>query len=106
QLSGMKIKRKPGAAGRLARMSIGLGDEQLDVDDLGRMDDGPRHSVPDDRKTGDEIDHAIRQIISNALVSAEVVDIFATAGLKKPDISILSDEFLTEVRVMLQGNLA
>jgi type I restriction enzyme, R subunit len=63
-------------------------------------------SVADDRKTGDEIDHAIRQIISKALVSAEVIDIFATAGLKKPDISILSDEFLAEVRGMPQRNLA
>src|SRR3984893_1809539 len=63
-------------------------------------------SVPDDRKTRDEMDHAIRQIISKALVSAEVVDIFATAGLKKPDISILSDEFLAEVRGMPQRNLA
>jgi len=63
-------------------------------------------SAPDDRKTGDEIDHAIRQIISKALVSAEVIDIFATAGLKKPDISILSDEFLAEVRGMPQRNLA
>jgi type I restriction enzyme R subunit len=63
-------------------------------------------SAPDDRKTGDEMDHAIRQIISKALVSAEVVDIFATAGLKKPDISILSDEFLAEIRGMPQRNLA
>jgi type I restriction enzyme R subunit len=63
-------------------------------------------SAPDDRRTGDEIDHAIRQIISKALVSAEVVDIFATAGLKKPDISILSDEFLAEIRGMPQRNLA
>jgi type I restriction enzyme R subunit len=52
------------------------------------------------------MDHAIRQIISKALVSAEVVDIFATAGQKKPDISILSDEFLAEVRGMPQRNLA
>jgi type I restriction enzyme, R subunit len=63
-------------------------------------------SAPDDRRTGDEIDHAIRQIISKALASAEVVDIFATAGLKKPDISILSDEFLAEIRGMPQRNLA
>jgi type I restriction enzyme, R subunit len=44
-----------------------------------------------------ELDAAIRQIISRALVSDQVVDIFAAAGLKKPDISILSDEFLAEV---------
>ena len=47
-----------------------------------------------------------RQIISKAMVSDEVVDIFAAAGLKKPDISILSDEFLAEVRGMPQRNLA
>ncbi len=63
-------------------------------------------SVPGDRKTDEELDHAIRQIISNAMVSDEVVDIFAAAGLKKPDISILSDEFLAEVRGMPQRNLA
>jgi type I restriction enzyme R subunit len=40
------------------------------------------------------------------MVSDEVVDIFAAAGLKKPDISILSDEFLAEVRDMPQRNLA
>ena len=39
-------------------------------------------------------------------MSDEVVDIFAAAGLKKPDISILSDEFLAEVRAMPQRNLA
>ena len=44
--------------------------------------------------------------MSNALVSDEVVDIFAAAGLKKPDISILSDEFLADVRKMPQRNLA
>ena len=59
-----------------------------------------------DRKTDEELDVAIRQIISKAVVSDEVVDIFAAAGLKKPDISILSDEFLTEVRGMPQRNLA
>ena len=57
-------------------------------------------------QTADELDHAIRQIISRAVASDEVVDIFAAAGLKKPDISILSDEFLAEVRNMPQKNLA
>jgi type I restriction enzyme R subunit len=50
-----------------------------------------------ERKSDEELDHAIRQIISKAMVSEEVVDIFAAAGLKKPDISILSDEFLAEM---------
>ena len=58
------------------------------------------------RKSADDIDHAIRQIISRAVSSDEVVDIFAAAGLKKPDISILSDEFLAEVRDLPHKNLA
>ena len=53
-----------------------------------------------------ELDAAIRQIISRAVVTDQVVDIFAAAGLKKPDISILSDEFLAEVSHLPQKNLA
>ena len=53
-----------------------------------------------------EMDHAVRQIISRAVASEGVIDIFAAAGLEKPDISILSDEFLAEVREMPQRNLA
>jgi len=53
-----------------------------------------------------ELEAAIRQIISRAVVSDQVVDIFAAAGLKKPDISILSDEFLAEVSHLPQKNLA
>lgn len=59
-----------------------------------------------DSKTDEELEHAIRQIISRAVTSDGVIDIFAAAGLKKPDISILSDEFLAEVRGMPQRNLA
>jgi type I restriction enzyme R subunit len=51
-------------------------------------------------------EHAIRQIVSGALVSEGVIDIFSAAGIKKPDISILSDEFLAEVRGLPQRNLA
>jgi type I restriction enzyme R subunit len=54
----------------------------------------------------EELDHAIRQIISRAIAPEGVVDLFAAAGLKKPDISILSDEFLAEVQGMPQKNLA
>lgn len=61
---------------------------------------------PGERKTDEELDHAIRQIISKAVVSDQVVDIFAAAGIKKPDLSILSDEFLADVRGMPQRNLA
>ena len=54
----------------------------------------------------EELDHAVRQIVSRAVVSEGVLDIFAAAGLEKPDISILSDDFLAEVRGMPQRNLA
>ncbi|MDE0283656.1 MAG: type I restriction endonuclease subunit R [Gammaproteobacteria bacterium] len=54
----------------------------------------------------EDLDHAVRQIISRAVASEGVIDIFAAAGLEKPDISILSDEFLVEVRGMPQRNLA
>jgi type I restriction enzyme R subunit len=63
-------------------------------------------NVLGESRTNEQLDHAIRQIISKAMISDEVVDIFAAAGLKKPDISILSDEFLAEVRGMPQRNLA
>ncbi|MCK4730152.1 MAG: type I restriction endonuclease subunit R [Candidatus Aenigmarchaeota archaeon] len=52
------------------------------------------------------MDSAIKQILSEVLVSDRVIDIFEAAGLKKPDISILSDEFLEEVRELPQKNLA
>ena len=54
----------------------------------------------------EELDHAVRQIISRAVASEGVIDIFAAAGLEKPDISILSDEFMDEVRGMKHRNLA
>jgi len=63
-------------------------------------------TVSESERTPDEMESAIRQLISRAVYSTEVVDIFAAAGLEKPDISILSDEFLTEVRQLPQRNLA
>lgn len=59
-----------------------------------------------ERKPPADIDHAIRQIVSKAIASDEVIDIFAAAGLKNPDISILSDQFLADVRGMEHKNLA
>ena len=53
----------------------------------------------------EELDHAVRQIISRAVASEGVTDIFAAAGLEKPDISILSDEFLAEVQGLRYRNL-
>lgn len=57
-------------------------------------------------KSDEEIETAIKQILSDAVVADEVVDIFDAAGIKKPDISILSDEFLAEVKGMQHKNLA
>ena len=57
-------------------------------------------------RPAEELDLAVRQIISRAVASEGVVDIFAAAGLEKPDISVLSDEFLAEVRGMPHRNLA
>jgi type I restriction enzyme R subunit len=63
-------------------------------------------SDPDEKRSQEDMEHAIRQIVSRAVASDQVIDIFEAAGLKKPDISILSDEFLAEVRGMPQKNLA
>lgn len=63
-------------------------------------------SVAEGSHTSGEMELAIRQLISKAVSSNEVIDIFSAAGLKKPDISILSDEFLAEVRDMPHRNLA
>jgi type I restriction enzyme R subunit len=62
--------------------------------------------APADARPEEDLDHAVRQIISRAVAPEGVVDIFAAAGLEKPDISILSDEFLAEVRGMPQRTLA
>ena len=53
-----------------------------------------------------EIDTAIKQILSKAIVSDRIIDVFAAAGLKKPNISILDEDFLAEVKDMPQKNLA
>jgi type I restriction enzyme R subunit len=57
-------------------------------------------------KSDDEIESAIRQVIDKALVSDGVIDVFDAAGIKKPDISILSDDFLMEIKDMDHKNLA
>ncbi|HEY5112929.1 MAG TPA: type I restriction endonuclease subunit R, partial [Coriobacteriia bacterium] len=62
--------------------------------------------APGDARPEEDLDHAVRQIISRAVAPEGVMDIFAAAGLPKPDISILSDDFLAEVRGMPQKNLA
>jgi type I restriction enzyme R subunit len=62
--------------------------------------------VSDTAKTEEELNVAVRQIVSRAVISDGVVDIFKAAGLARPDLSILSDQFLAEVRDMPQKNLA
>ncbi|MDK2831663.1 MAG: type restriction enzyme subunit [Methanolobus sp.] len=57
-------------------------------------------------KTDEEIETAIRQVIDKALVTEQVIDVFDAAGIKKPDISILSEDFLLEVQNMEHKNLA
>ena len=57
-------------------------------------------------KTDEDLDHAVRQIVSRAVAPEGVLDVFAAAGLDKPDVSILSEEFLADVRGMRQRNLA
>ncbi|NLB55082.1 MAG: DUF3387 domain-containing protein, partial [Lentisphaerae bacterium] len=57
-------------------------------------------------KSDTEIETAIRQIVDKAVVVDGVIDIFDAAGIKKPDISILSDDFLNEIRGMTRRNLA
>jgi type I restriction enzyme R subunit len=57
-------------------------------------------------KTTEEIETAIRQVVDQAITSNQIIDIFGAAGIQKPDISILSDEFLEEVKAMPRRNLA
>ncbi len=58
------------------------------------------------RRSREDVETSIRQIVSRAIVSDEVVDIFSAAGLEKPEISILSDAFLEDVRQLPYRNLA
>lgn len=58
------------------------------------------------KQTDEERELAIRQIIGNAVVSGEVVDVFEAVGLDKPNIGLLDDEFLAEVRNLPEKNLA
>jgi type I restriction enzyme, R subunit len=64
-----------------------------------------KHTVTDEYARN-EVDSAVKQLVSQAVVSDDVIDIFGAAGLKRPDVSILSDEFLEDVQHMPQKNLA
>ncbi|MCO8261440.1 type I restriction endonuclease subunit R [Pseudomonas asiatica] len=65
-----------------------------------------KREVSQQKKTDEERELAIRQIIGNAVVSGEVVDIFDAVGLDKPNIGLLDDAFLAEVRNLPEKNLA
>ena len=62
--------------------------------------------APGEARTGEDLDSAIRQIVSGVVASEGVLDVFAAAGLDRPDISVLSDDFLAEMRQLPQRNLA
>ncbi len=57
-------------------------------------------------RTDEELETTIRQVIDQALVSEKVIDVYDAAGIKKPDISVLSDEFLLELKGMAHKNVA
>lgn len=58
------------------------------------------------KRTNREIETALRQIVNDAVLSEEVIDVYDAAGIKKPDISILDDKFLAEIKGLPQRNLA
>jgi type I restriction enzyme R subunit len=58
------------------------------------------------RTPQEDLDHAVKQIVAGAIAPEGVIDVFEAAGLQKPDISLLSEEFLAEVRDLPQRNLA
>ncbi len=62
---------------------------------------------PNSRKTPEQIDAAVRQLVSKAITTdGQVIDVFTAAGLPKPDIGILSEQFLAEVRGLKHKNVA
>ncbi|GHO82989.1 type I restriction endonuclease subunit R [Dictyobacter formicarum] len=65
-----------------------------------------KHGTASSKIEDEQREHALRQIVSKAIAADGVVDIFAAAGLKNPDIGLLSDDFLKDVRLLPQKNLA
>jgi type I restriction enzyme, R subunit len=85
-------------------------DETIDIRDEVAFFQAVRSAITKISPSGglpqEDLDSAVKQLVSEAVVSDEVIDIFSVAGLKKPDISILSDEFLEDVRHLPQKNVA
>jgi type I restriction enzyme, R subunit len=65
-----------------------------------------KFEVTSNGRSADEIESVIKQVVDQALVSDKVIDVFDAAGIKRPDISILSEEFLMEIREMKHQNVA
>lgn len=65
-----------------------------------------KHSTATSKIADEQRELALRQLVSRAVASTEVLDIFSAAGLKKPNLALLSDEFLSDIRLMPQKNLA
>src|SRR5690606_35296997 len=65
-----------------------------------------KFDITGEGRTDEDIETAIRQVIDKALISEQVVDVFDAAGIKKPDISILSEDFLMEIKGMKHQNIA
>ncbi|TVR19417.1 MAG: type I restriction endonuclease subunit R [Anaerolineaceae bacterium] len=63
-------------------------------------------NTPVEGRAEEDIDSAVKQLVSGAIISDDVIDIFRSKGIKRPDVSILSDEFLEEVDHMPQQNVA
>ena len=60
-----------------------------------------------ERQPQEDLGHAIRQLVSKAITAEdEIIDLFTAAGIKRPDISILSDKYLAEVRDLKHKNVA
>jgi type I restriction enzyme R subunit len=66
-----------------------------------------KKQIVQNQKSPEQLDAAIRQLVTKAIVAdGQVIDVFTAAGLPKPDISILSDQFLAEVRGLEHKNVA
>lgn len=65
-----------------------------------------KHTTVDSKLTEEQKNSALKQILDNAVIAEGVADVFALVGLDKPNIALLSDEFLEDVRNMKSRNLA
>ncbi len=83
-------------------------DDAIEIrDDIGFFQAAALAKKRGERKSSEDLDHAVRQLVAKAIApEGEIIDVFQAAGLKQPDISILSDQFLAEVRGLKYKNVA